>query len=56
MLHFIKEIVSWTSLILLGPFQDRIFYDPVIYMNKLNFFNHHICLYSSARDLQKLTG
>lgn len=54
MLHFIKEIVSWTSLILLGPFQDRIFYDSVIYMNKLNFFNHHICFVQLCQGLAEI--
>lgn len=38
MLGFIKEIIGWTSLILLGAFQDRIFYESVIYVNNLNFF------------------
>lgn len=54
MLRFIKEIVSWTSLILLGPFQDRIFYDSVIYMSKLNFFSHHICFAQFCQGLAEI--
>lgn len=39
---------------ILGPFQDRIFYDSVIYMNNLNFFNHHICFVRFCQGLVEI--